>query len=398
MSVLHVITGLNVGGAETMLAKLVEHGMQSPLLQPRVLSLLPPGRLAGRIGRCGVTIDTLAMRQGRPSLAAVRQLRRVVRAATPTLLQGWMHHGNLAATLAARLAGRQVPVVWNIRHSLVDIAAEKPLSRAVLRLGRLLSATPDAIIYNSQVAAHQYEAFGFAPDNAVVIPNGFDCAQFCPRAGAGAALRARWGIDPGAVVVAMVARQHPMKDTATLVQAVWLARAEGHDLHLMLVGTGNEALPPALAHAVAALPSSRVTLLGERDDIHEWLSGVDIVALSSAWGEAFPNILGEAMASGVPCVATDVGDSAVIIGNHGRVVAPRNPAALAAGLCWLAGMGREGRERLGLAARDRIIGNYAIDRIADRYAGLYESVLLAHGLDMAAPADAGLPHHRAEAA
>lgn len=389
MSVLHVITGLNVGGAEAMLAKLIEHGFDEALLAPQVLSMLPPGRVAPRIIAAGAAVTTLGMTQGRPSMAAVLRLRAQVRRQRPALLQGWMHHGNLAATLAAAMAprdhGRRLPVVWNMRHSLVDIAHEKPLSRAVLRLGRRLSGSPDAIIYNSEVAARQYAAFGFSAERAIVIPNGFDCSRFRPRADAGPALRRRFGIAAEPIVVAMVARQHPMKDTPNLVEAVRLARAAGHDLHLLLVGTGTDAPAPELAAALArALPADRLTLAGERADVADWLSGVDIVALPSAWGEAFPNILGEAMASGVPCVATDVGDSAAIIGAFGRVVPPRDSAALAAAIGALAGLEAPARAALGAAARERIVRLFDIEPITARYAALYRSVLMTRGIDVAA--------------
>src|SRR3546814_6923071 len=95
-----------------------------------------------------------------------------------------MHHAVLAATAAQRMLPSRPPIVWNIRHSLSDISHEKPMTRAVLRLCAKLSRIPSAIIYNSHVAARQYEAFGFPAGAAVVIPNGFDCDQFQPRAGA----------------------------------------------------------------------------------------------------------------------------------------------------------------------------------------------------------------------
>ncbi|WP_426170223.1 glycosyltransferase [Sandarakinorhabdus sp. DWP1-3-1] len=380
MSVLHVITGLNVGGAETMLAKLVEHGTRDPLLQPHVLSLLSPGAMQGRIRSRGVPINTLAMRQGAPAPRDLVRLVAAARRVRPALVQGWMHHGNIAATIAAAGLPGRAPVVWNIRHSLVDIAFEKPLSRAVLRLGRLLSGTPAAIIYNSEVAARQYRDFGFRSDRALVIPNGFDCDQFRPRAEAPAALRAVFGIRNDAIIVAVVARHHPMKDHATLVEAVRRARVQGHDLHLLVVGAGFDAPPPELAARLAeALPADRLTLSPERADVADWLGGADIVVLPSAWGEGFPNILGEAMASGVPCIATDVGDCRSIVGSCGRIVPVRNPGAMAAALGWLSGLGSEGRARLGTAARERIVGNYALARIAALYDGLYTSVLRDRG-------------------
>ena len=377
MSLLHVITGLNVGGAETMLAKLIESGERDPeRLRPEVLSLLAPGKLADRIRARSVPVHSLGMNLGLPSARAAWRLARIARTVRPGLLLGWMHHGNLAATCASWALPGRPPVIWNIRHSLVDIAYEKPLSRAVLRLGAALSRSPAAIIYNSMTAARQYEAFGFPGEKTVVIPNGFDCHQFRPRDGAREMLLQAYGIDPAATIVGMVARMHPMKDHAMLVDAVARARSSGHDLHLLLVGTGTDEPPPELAAAISrALPADRVTCAGERDDVAVWLSGLDLLALPSAWGEAFPNVLGEAMASGVPCVATDVGDSGWIIGDTGRLVPPRDPAAMAAALARLTEAGADARRRMGEAARARVVACFSLGQIAGRYAALYEAVL-----------------------
>ena len=374
MKILHVITGLNVGGAETMLAKLLKHGIGDA----EVLSLLTPGAVAPRIEQAGVTIHSAEMRRSLPSLRSVHRVLAAARAAAPQIVQGWMHHGNLAASLAALAVRPRPHVVWNIRHSLSDIGHEKPLSRAVLRVGRTMSRTPAAIIYNSSVAARQFEAFGYDATRTIVIPNGFDCRRFRPRDGAGPALRSQFGIAAEPIVVAMVARLHPMKDAANLIEAVRRARAMGHDLHLLMAGNGTDMLEPALASQLrSSLPEDRVTLAGERYDVADWLPGVDIVALPSAWGEGFPNILGEAMACGVPCVATDIGDSAAILGECGEAVPPRDPAALAAAIARLASLGREGRGALGAAGRVRVVSNYSLDNIAGQYSALYERVAAA---------------------
>lgn len=369
MTTLHIITGVNVGGAETMLAKLLEAGGDTA--RSVVLSMLTPGPVGRRMISRGVRVETLGMHTGIPSPVAFARLVATTSRIRPTLIQGWMYHGNLAATAAARLRPR-LPLVWNIRHSVADLANEKPMSRTVIRMGAALSRVPDAIVYNSKVAVGQHAALGYANERSTVIPNGFDCTLFRPSPAAAARLRQVFSIVHGGIIVGMVARRHPMKDAAMLVDAIVRARAAGHDLHLLIVGQDMDQPAADVAAMLGDLPPARVTLVGARSDIADWLPGLDLLAVPSAWGEGFPNILGEAMAGGVPCVATDVGDAAWIIGDTGSIVPPRDPAAMAAALIRMAEIGHERRRALGDRARARILDNFALDSVAARYQALYE--------------------------
>lgn len=375
MNILHVITGLNVGGAETMLAKLLEYQNKAGCgLRNTVVSLAAPGAIADRV-RAQAKLETVAMREGVPSASAAWRLARIARRIDPDLVIGWMHHGNLAASFARSMLGGKRPLIWNVRHSVADIREEKPLTRIVLRLGAALSRSPDAILYNSSVAAMQYEGLGYDPARAMVLPNGFDCDRHRPRDGAHQALRARHGVAPEATLVGMVARLHPMKDTGTLVEAVKRARGQGADIHLLLCGRGMESPPPELARALAgAVPEDRLTLVGQSADLADWMPGLDFLVLPSAWGEGFPNTLAEAMASGVPCITTDVGDSGWIVGETGRVVEPRDAGAMAAALVDLIGMGAEERRRLGEAARTRVVENFALEQVGARITSLYAEI------------------------
>ena len=376
MKILHAITGLSVGGAENMLAKLIENAEENDaLLEPVVLSLMTPGRMTDRIRTTNTPIFSLDMREGQPSPLAIPRLYRTMRSIRPDLIHGWMHHGNLAATVGSWMLPERPPVIWNIRHSLVDIQNEKPLTKLVLRTTVSLSSNPAAIIYNSHTAALQYEQFGYPMHKRVVIPNGFDCNRYQPRPDARAELCRLFGIDGKAIIIGMVARMHPMKDPENLVEAVRRARLRGQDLHLLIVGKDADTPKPSLARAIAALPPDRVTLAGVRDDVADWLSGLDILALPSAWGEAFPNVIGEAMACGVPCVATDVGDCRWIIQSHGRVVPPRDPEAFAEALAWLARMEPDQRRQIGESARARVIANFSIHEIVRAYDALYDRIL-----------------------
>lgn len=378
MKSLHVITALNFGGAEAMLAKLLSQQATSSSESALVVSLLKPGVVGQQMIRRGVAVETLDLRHPWQLPRAVARLNGIVRHFDPDLIQGWMYHGNVAASLAARMATRRPSLLWNIRHSLSRPGAEKLTSRAVIRLGAQLSKEPHATIYNSAASQREHAAHGYCSDRAIVIPNGFDCTAFEPEGqnrGSRQRLRDLFGISDHAILVAMVARQHPMKDHATAIEAVGRARSMGHDIHLLLAGSGTDRLPAKLKSAcVKWLPAERLTLAGDRRDVANWLPGCDIVVLSSAWGEGFPNILGEAMASGVPCIATDVGDSKSIIADGGICVPPGEPALMAQAIATLCEAGAEGRREIGLSGCRRIKTHFSLPAITQRYARLYETL------------------------
>lgn len=378
--VLHVITGLNMGGAETMLAKTIAHpALWRDGMRHEVLSLLRPGPVAERIRQSGTPIHTLDMRQGLPGPAHLVGLARIIRRIRPAIIHGWMYHGNLAATVGGMLAGGGQALMWNIRHSVANIAREPRGTRHVIRLGAYLSRRPVSIVYNSHAAARQHAELGYSPSQSLVIANGFDCDQFAPDPQARGRLRQMFGIQPEPLVVAMVARAHPMKSVETLAEAIWRARGKGHDIHLLLVGAGMDEPTPQVSAMLRTLPADRVTLSGMRQDVAQWLPGADMVALSSRWGEGFPNILGEAMASGVPCVTTNVGDAGAVVGNSGLVVPPGDPEAMAEAIGQLVRLGPEGRSHLGQVARLRAQEHFSLDHIAGQYADLYQRHVPASG-------------------
>lgn len=359
-----------------MLARLLEHGRRHPHLCSEVISLIPPARGGARIAATGTPVADLGMAAGMPSPRALLSLARAIAVRRPDVIVAWMHHAQLAATLAAALARPwlRVPVIWNVRHSVADLAEEKPLTRLVLQTQALLSRGARAIVYNSHAAAGQYRRLGFRAPDQRVIPNGFDLAAPVPREIARAMLRERLGVDGDGLLIGMVARGAPMKDVPNLLRAVAIARGQGLAARVLLVGKGmNE--DPALAPAAFGLPEDSVIRRGHRGDVADWLGGLDLLALSSAWGEGFPNVVGEAMLAGVPCVATDVGDSAALIGDTGEVVPPRDAAALAAALVRLGTLPPTRRAALGERARERVRARHDIRDVVDRYAALYRDAV-----------------------
>jgi glycosyltransferase involved in cell wall biosynthesis len=320
-------------------------------------------------------VYTLGMRSGLPSLSTLLKLRSLIRQLQPDVIQGWMYHGNLAAWLARRFAPGRPALAWNIRHSLYSLDAEKKLTQKVIKGNRRLSGSVDALLYNSRLSRQQHENFGFCADRGRVIPNGFDLDIWKPRSEPEIqTIRDREKIPGQALVIGHVARFHPMKDHAAFVRAAVRVVESCSHVHIVLVGRDVNRDNTSLVQLVPQALQHRFHWLGERHDIPDLMPIFDIVCLSSAWGEAFPNVLGEAMACGVPCVATDVGDSRLIVGETGVVVPPRNDAELYSALMDMVNRGPEARASLGQAARRRIETEFSLDAVVNQYMNLYRQL------------------------
>ena len=377
IKVLHVISDLSVGGAEMMLYKLLSHSDRERF-EPTVVSLMGRGALSPRIEALGIPVCAVGMRQGTPTPSATWRLARLARRLKPDLVQGWMSHGNLAALLTGAVAPGSVPVLWNIRRSLYSFEHDKPLTRATTKLGARLSGLPARILYNSRVGAAQHEKFGYRADKTLIIPNGFDTKIFAPSTEARSSVRLELGVAEDTVLVGLVGRYSPMKDHATFLKAAASLLKSRPDVHFVLSGRGVDRKNPALGGLVRDLGIAKhVHLLGERHDMPRLTAALDIASSSSAFDEGFPNVVGEAMSCGVPCAVTDVGDSAWIVGETGRVVPPRDPEALGAAWRGLVEMKATARRELGIRARRRIKELFSIDKIVRQYEKIYGEQL--HG-------------------
>jgi glycosyltransferase involved in cell wall biosynthesis len=341
---------------------------------PSVLSLLAPGPLKHHITDLNIKLAAIGMSESQFSLAAFRNLRREFRRAGPDLVHGWMYHGNVAASVGSMI-GSKKPVIWSIHHSVDDIRTEKRMTRWIIRLSATLSKHTAAISYCSKVAAEQHEKMGFDPSKRHIIPNGTDCEEFRPNKSARPALGAILGIPDKRLVIGNVARFHPMKDHENLVRAVAILVQQGLDVQGLIIGAGHEK-GGARKTARALGIDERISILGPRDDIPAIMPGLDIYALSSSWGEAFPLAVSEAMACGVPSVATDLGDCSWLIGDPDLIVPPKDPQALASTLMKLVKLTRTERSKLGLRARGRIIENFSLHNYVQRHKILYEQALI----------------------
>jgi len=352
-----------------MLAKLVGR-MDRDRFSSSVISLTDRGQLSEQIESSGVTVHTLGMKRGRPDILALPRLIRLFKTLNPTIVQSWLYHADLLSTLAVKFSGSPI-LVWNVRCSDMDFKCYPPLTRWVQRVLAQCSATPAAVIVNSEAGKQQHEQLGYRPRRWDVIPNGFDTERFHPDTSLRLSLRREWNDPEDAVVVALVARVDPMKDHAAFLEAAQEVSKTRQNVRFLLIGKDTQTLAPAIA---AKGLTGQVRLLGYRSDVECLLPGVDVLCLSSAFGEGFPNVLGEAMACGIPCVSTDVGDARSIVVDTGLIVPARDPAALAQAIIDLIDRGPAAREHLGRAARARIESEYSLPRIVDRYSTLYSDL------------------------
>lgn len=374
MKVLHIIAGLSVGGAEMMLAKLLSASEPSDR-DVEVISLTDIGPVGQRIKQSGVSVRALGMARGQAAVSSLVRLSRWLRHARPDLVQTWMYHADLLGGVAATLAGR-IPVVWGIRNGVLEPRGNKPTTIWTAKASALLSRwVPRRIVCCSESARRFHAAMGYQSGKMSVIPNGFDLATFKPDEEAKRQIRQEIGIPADAVVIGLVARWDPQKDHENFVRAAGRLASREPRVRFVLCGDGisrsNEQLA---ARIVAEGISDRCHLLGRRLDAQRVTAALDIATCSS-YAEAFPNVLGEAMACGVACATTDAGDAASIVGDTGIVVPIGNPAALADAWWTLIELGEAGRRQLGEKARQRVRQQFDLRRVSRRYHELYQEVL-----------------------
>jgi glycosyltransferase involved in cell wall biosynthesis len=371
LKVVHLITGLRVGGAEMMLYKLLS-ATDPARFRSVVVSLTDGGPVAERIAGLGVPVHSLGMPPGAPTLAGARALLRLLARERPHVLQTWMYHADLLGLLAGRALG--VPrIAWNLRCS--NLGERSRLTRWTIRAGAWLSRGPNVVVVNSEAGRAFHASLGYRPRRWAVIPNGFDLERFAPNPGARASVRAELGVGPDTPLLGLVCRHDPMKGHDTFLRAAAALAATGPEVHFVLAGRDVTPANPVLATLLAGHPAgSTLHLLGERADVPRLLAALDVATSSSSYGEGFSNVIGEAMACAVPCAVTDVGDAASVVGDTGMVVPPRDPAALAEAWRRLLCLGPDGRRRLGEAARQRVGHCYSLAAVVCQYEELYLSL------------------------
>lgn len=377
-TILHVITGIDIGGAEFMLARTIAHSDRERF-RHGVVCLLGRGELAAKIEDAGADFLVCLNLRGGPIriLAGFLRLCSLVRDREVAVVQTWLAHGTLFGSLAALLTGKR-EVVWCIHTGNQD---PKRISRPIRVINRMLGVlsrvVPRVIISVSRAASDHCVRLGFPRERIRLIPNGTDTEAFRPDPAAGRELRAAIGIPPDARVAGIIGRKTPEKDFATFFRAALLAQERSPGIHFLLCGKG---LSPSMSEAVQHLPKSAAPasfhFAGTRDDMRSVYNACDLVVLTSV-SEAFPLVLGEAMACRIPVAATDVGDCRLLVGDAGLISPPGDASAIAESWLRLLGLPPEEFQRLSLLARNRIVEHFGMRSCIERYERIYDEITAA---------------------
>lgn len=361
-----LIGTLKLGGAERQLVELVK-GLDKDCFNATVAIFYDVGALRKELsGIPGVKLLSLD-KAGRWDLIRFGfRLIRLLKDLRPNILYSFMPEPNLAGFVTGRLAG--VPkIVWSIRASNMDVKRYNWLVGATTRIGAWISSLPDSIIINSYSGFSYHKSIGYDANRMVVIPNGINTKKFMPDRKARAMIRSEWGISEDSILIGRVARLDPMKDYETFLHAAQIFVQKENNAFFACIGGGSEHYRNELHILGKELGlKNNILWLDSRSDMPCAYNAFDILASSSSFGEGFPNVIGEAMACGIPCVVTDAGDSAEIVGGTGVVVPIGDPQALSDG--WETMVKRLQSDPFLIAekVRERIVKHFSVETLVQK--------------------------------
>jgi glycosyltransferase involved in cell wall biosynthesis len=375
--VLHIVPNLNIGGAELVLSRLAR-SLTGQGIESRILALESGGPLGPELERAGLQVTELTVGNRLfipPKL--FHHVRKHYKSWSPNIVQGWMYHANVAALIARSALGKKASVIWNVRMAHTNLTTEKRSTVYMVRLGAMLSARADCIIYNSSNSATLHEqSYGYSSRSQHVIPNGFDTGEWAPSPAARARIRQELDISEGELLVGMIARYHPHKNHLGFLKAAAQIARNVPNVRFMFAGSNVDWNNIELVSMIRELGlGERVLLLGLRKDVPSLTAALDL-AVSPSHMEGFPNAIGEAMSCGVPCVVTNVGDSALLVGNAGMVVPPGDHEAFAAACVSMLELTPSERHSIGAKARESIVQSYSLETMTCRYAKLYRHFMV----------------------
>jgi len=370
MRIVHIISGLGTGGAESMLHRLVKQMRGHTHV---IISLTSIGTVGKRLLSDGFSVYVLDLR-GIFGFMSLFRLWYLLRKIKPDVIQTWMYHADLIGSIIGRLSGVK-NIVWNIRNTMIPQGKYSLTGLVILFCSRISYFVPRKIICCAQSALLLHVELGYSKNKLIVIPNGYNISDFNESEAKRCNSRLFFDIPNNKIVIGMVGRFDPLKGYDIFLKAAGILTKDHPGTFLFLaagqdINDNNEQLNQMILEFA---PHANFKLLGERDDVPNVMQSIDVFCLASR-SEGFPNVVAEAMLMQVPCVVTDVGDAKEIVGVSGVVVPPENPLDLAVAISSVVSLDKGVRVELGRSARRRIKDKYSIESIASQYENLYHSL------------------------
>lgn len=365
VKVVHVIISLELGGAERMLERLVQESSKNPSIQQSIITLKKRGSIGRQLQQQGFDVVPMGMKSMFSAPIVLYKLMQIFRLRRPDVVYTWMYHADLIGGLAAFLA-RIKNIIWGIRNTKIPQGTFSVTSFVIKICSILSFYIPHKIVCCAEAAKLAHIELGFCATKMVVIPNGYDLSLFKPTCDLRSSVRKDLGLSESTLVVGVIGRFDPLKDFNNFVQASGLVSRDLDNVKFLMVGKGldkyNEQLNIWIKNT--RYPENFI-LIGEASP-HDLFAAMDMYCLSSK-AEGFPNVVAEAMAMRIPCVVTDVGDAARIVGESGFVVEPMDPYALYRGLMLMLTMEKHDRQALGNTARQLIENQYDIREVQKKF-------------------------------
>jgi len=370
INILHIITDLDIGGSEIMLIKLLYH-LKKDRFKNFVVSLKSNNPLKKFLKDKNILIYELNLDYSRNKFNKVLNLLKIIKNYKPDIIHTLLYHADLIGIIIGKFILNK-KVIWNIRCSNMNLKKYGKSGYLVFKLCSNLSNFPNSIIFNSEIGKYYHINKGYCPKESYIIPNGFDLSVFKPDNIKRELFRAKYNINKNCICIGIASRYDMMKDHDNFLMAASLIKNKLKNIKFLMCGNNVDPDNKDLISKINYYDLHKnVILLGKLSNIIPFYQSLDIYCSSSSFGEGFPNAVGEAMACGVPCVVTDVGDCKKIVKGVGLVVPPKNSNELSKAMLKLINMSKQERKSLGLKAREKIKKNYDIKNIVKQYENLF---------------------------
>lgn len=369
-----MITGLDLGGAEKSLLKILS-GLSRDKYTQHVISLTGRGVYGGLVEDLGITLTCLDLRGYKSIFPCFFRLLRIIRAERPDIIHTWLYHADFLGLLASKLCGN-IPIIWNIRCGKLEDSVSTVSTQILGVVLKLLSSIPRLILFNSYSGMESHIQSGYKSYRMMVIPNGFDLNEWKPQPLARATFCERYQLDESEILIGIVARYHKIKDHVTFLKAAQkLVSKKKLKIKFVMVGKNIDWGNQDLVSVIDSLGiREHILLLGPLTQLNKFMPSLDCLVLTSK-SEGFPSVLAEALASGVPCVSTDVGDARIICGKVGYVVPVGEYKVLAQKIEeTLSKTNDIGKDVISTECRAQIANNFRIEDTLISHDNLYKQI------------------------